>query len=1041
MKKEFLKMAGVENEKDFYKLFPTEAAFFGMYPEAKKLVQETYGGLIKAQNGAEYKGSSIVDYLATKGYKGDKAFRKNLAQQYGVENYDYSANKNLELLGKLRKNQEILNQQQKSFEPVNVETIEQLHAKSKAGLDRHTSLPGRSEAKKSVDMNRLNAMLNIASMGYKDELSQPIVTSGIKLSKGKPSKPFTRTAATSNNPENTLPEGEYDVAQPKASQSTSQQDPGFFDYAQMAGQFLGNQFSPEGIQRTFENAAGIVSDYADMGINKAKRMHALYTGEGDNEKTKSEIKIPNVTSSKRKTKLTIDGMPFQEGNAIDMVDKDDRYYTKPQWIDLNNPNLRLGARNRGSRLGDIKSEGFVITPFAKEYGSDYDDDKGANTIRRYKDSEIVNDKIYGGVDDQGKFYLDYGKNLKGKNLQLADFRDMDISGIAKDKKGRYKYGNATSNKRVAKTAIALDAEGKPTKDLNLLVPKASLKTGHESFGQIGGGRFILASPDLKYKVLISGSLKNIDDDVETFKKATGLKTIKLIPLDNGTFARGLSTKDGIITDKDQEAYDNFNNSGGAAFYLTQKRIGGSILPKAQFGWTNVGQTIGQNVVPFVQMMQQPIIQPINNNAQIGSFAGVPQITSTPSSQQTNLQRGLDMTQFRPDAQWVQDIDEQMSFQTTPTTTNYAEFFNQSLASGIIEPPKDEFGNPQTNVTWQGDPNYDPNKKTKKPRSKYLFGKVGEWFDKNALPIMATAKALNTGFALGNQLVAQKEYSDFQRNYEKNLRNKIFTQPVKPSVSGSRGDYVTNTGAFRPNEYTVNKGMYTSNMPGAVVGTQQFAKFGGPILQFGGGAIEEAIVPSVAEFSPIITPEIPIENVSENVGTSEKEINVKAPKGESIAVSHNNPGNIHFGKFTSQWDAGKGAYDNGGHIAVFNSLEDGWEAFNKLLFGKSYSNLSVAGARNKWVNGKPSMPTESSFLIAKAIGVDPNTKISQLNPEQQTKLASLFVKYEDAKMYRKLKGMKYFEKGGEVNYNEGEEYDMTEDEIRQFLENGGELEFI
>jgi hypothetical protein len=49
MKKEFLKMAGVENEKDFYKLFPTEEAFFGMYPEAKKL--------IKAKNGGSYSGT------------------------------------------------------------------------------------------------------------------------------------------------------------------------------------------------------------------------------------------------------------------------------------------------------------------------------------------------------------------------------------------------------------------------------------------------------------------------------------------------------------------------------------------------------------------------------------------------------------------------------------------------------------------------------------------------------------------------------------------------------------------------------------------------------------------------------------------------------------------------------------------------------------------------------------------------------------------------------------------------------------------------
>jgi hypothetical protein len=45
------------------------------------------------------------------------------------------------------------------------------------------------------------------------------------------------------------------------------------------------------------------------------------------------------------------------------------------------------------------------------------------------------------------------------------------------------------------------------------------------------------------------------------------------------------------------------------------------------------------------------------------------------------------------------------------------------------------------------------------------------------------------------------------------------------------------------------------------------------------------------------------------------------------------------------------------------------------------------------------------------------------------------------MYKKMKDLKLFEVGGEVFYNEGEEYDLTEDEIRQILENGGDLEFI
>ena len=64
--------------------------------------------LPKAKEGMEYTGPSIVDYLATKGYKGNKSFRKELAEKYGVDDYDFSGKKNLELMAKIRENDEAL---------------------------------------------------------------------------------------------------------------------------------------------------------------------------------------------------------------------------------------------------------------------------------------------------------------------------------------------------------------------------------------------------------------------------------------------------------------------------------------------------------------------------------------------------------------------------------------------------------------------------------------------------------------------------------------------------------------------------------------------------------------------------------------------------------------------------------------------------------------------------------------------------------------------------------------------------------------------
>ena len=46
----------------------------------------------------------IVDYLNSIGKPSSKEARKKLAEQYGIENYDFSAEKNTELLNKLKAN-------------------------------------------------------------------------------------------------------------------------------------------------------------------------------------------------------------------------------------------------------------------------------------------------------------------------------------------------------------------------------------------------------------------------------------------------------------------------------------------------------------------------------------------------------------------------------------------------------------------------------------------------------------------------------------------------------------------------------------------------------------------------------------------------------------------------------------------------------------------------------------------------------------------------------------------------------------------------
>jgi hypothetical protein len=100
--------------------------------------EQKYGGennmfRVFAQEGLEYKGPSIVDYLATKGYSGNKAFRKGLAEKYGIEGYDYSAAKNTELLNRLRENDDLLEQNyQPTQAAIPVERMMEMESQARA---------------------------------------------------------------------------------------------------------------------------------------------------------------------------------------------------------------------------------------------------------------------------------------------------------------------------------------------------------------------------------------------------------------------------------------------------------------------------------------------------------------------------------------------------------------------------------------------------------------------------------------------------------------------------------------------------------------------------------------------------------------------------------------------------------------------------------------------------------------------------------------------------------------------------------------------
>jgi len=166
MKKEILKIAGVKSEKEFYKKYPTEAAFmkahkkefkkaamgaamvnkqltqltdFSNPPQAQDgkvlwhpeweqdpnmgyqpaysetIERDLPGGSDQPQSASKKatpaaaksapKGNvnvSVVDFMNSKGLKSDFNTRKSLAQQYGIKDYKGTAEQNMQLLSQLK---------------------------------------------------------------------------------------------------------------------------------------------------------------------------------------------------------------------------------------------------------------------------------------------------------------------------------------------------------------------------------------------------------------------------------------------------------------------------------------------------------------------------------------------------------------------------------------------------------------------------------------------------------------------------------------------------------------------------------------------------------------------------------------------------------------------------------------------------------------------------------------------------------------------------------------------------------------------------
>lgn len=159
MVKQFLKIAGVKTQNEFYKKYPTEAAFFRAHPEAQRLVHQkmAYGGMYAYPDGGptgqdlnsmnvpsiptpnadmqgmlwgappsigmvptqppmmmpsaplkNYEGVSVWDMLSAQGKAGDFATRKQLAKTLGIGQYTGTKDQNKLMMDLIKQNPQVL---------------------------------------------------------------------------------------------------------------------------------------------------------------------------------------------------------------------------------------------------------------------------------------------------------------------------------------------------------------------------------------------------------------------------------------------------------------------------------------------------------------------------------------------------------------------------------------------------------------------------------------------------------------------------------------------------------------------------------------------------------------------------------------------------------------------------------------------------------------------------------------------------------------------------------------------------------------------
>lgn len=302
-----------------------------------------------------------------------------------------------------------------------------------------------------------------------------------------------------------------------------------------------------------------VGDIFEIGSNGIKRIATKNKGDDESSKPKSNIATTRTTPVAKVEEVVqkpaiVTGDTLWDGN-------NGRYHIQEV---MDPTRVKVGIRNRGDNT-PVDSDGVLFSSFDN------------NKIMRTSDKSFSKSRTYIGVDNEGNMKPGTGDMFLDKDYRLLPFNSRKITGFTKDKNGKYNMMGADGAAKGYSTPT-FDTPNTGKVQSNFLM-KRNKKDQENFFGNISGGRAMFTSPDYSKSVYLSGTVSQIDEQLQAWKKENNLDVVNYIMLDNGSYSKGYRKKNGKMTEADWRSYDNQNTSGGSGIYLKGKgvkKLGGFI---------------------------------------------------------------------------------------------------------------------------------------------------------------------------------------------------------------------------------------------------------------------------------------------------------------------------------------------------------------------------------------------------------------------------------------------------------------------------------